>query len=45
MISKQYNYAARILDDTYGFHEVEPAQTGPHVPLIHAQDLSYDDHT
>ena len=43
-ISKHYNYAAMILDDTYGFHEVEPAQTGPHVPLIHAQDLSYGDH-
>ncbi len=44
-ISKHYNYATRILDDTYGFQEVEPAETGPRIPPTHWQDLSYNDHT
>ncbi len=30
---------------TYGFHEVEPTETGPRTPLTHWEDLSYIDHT
>ncbi len=44
-MSKNYKYATDILDDSYGFHEVEPAEKGPRVPLTHWQHLSYGDHT
>jgi hypothetical protein len=37
--SKHYNYAKIILNDRYGFEEIEP------VPQLRIQEMSYWDHT
>ena len=45
--STHYNYAARMLDERYGFYETENAPPGGQSggQLIHCQNLSYDSHT
>ena len=41
--SKHYNYAGTLLNICYNFNEKPP--TASDVPLIHVQNLSYDEHT
>ena len=43
--SKHYNYAKRILEESYGFSEKENAPASAPLEFLCIQHLSYDDHT
>ena len=46
--SKHFHYAGQVLEEVYGFVQKPDAPTGQPIeiltPLVHVENLSYDDH-
>ena len=41
--SRHYNYAGKVLEENYDFYQREPVEYL--APLVHVENVSYDDHT